>query len=195
MTQTIASFRDCPGHSGTVSILWSNSPDMSSPGIICDDSQQKATERTRLLKIPQPSSPSPYTSTSEVKLDEQHIVTKSYLVRWYVLLVYCLHLASNNLMWATTSPITDIVACYYGLSLWWINALSWTSMLVYVVFFLPVARFVDTYGLRATAIVGGCMNAVGCWLGYAGTSMLCSHHLFVSHRVCMHTPYYGLAVA
>ena len=167
----------------------STSPDKSSPGIVYGDSQQKETERTRLLKIPPPSSPSPYTSTSEVNLDEQHIVTKSYLVRWYVLLVYCLHLASNCLMWTTTNPITDIVACYYGLSLWWINALSWTSMLVYVVFFLPVARFVDTYGLRATAIVGGCMNAVGCWLGYAGTSMLYSHHLFVSHRVCMHTPY------
>ena len=151
----------------------STSPDKSSTGIVYDDSQQQATERTRLVKVPPPSSPPPYTSTtSEVKLDEQHIVTRSYLVRWYVLLVYCLHMASNGLMWATTSPITDIVACYYGLSLWWINALSWISMLVYVVFFLPVARFVDAYGLRATAIVGGCLNAAGCWLRYAGTGIL-----------------------
>ena len=152
----------------------STSPDKSSPGIVYGDSQQKETERTRLLKIPPPSSPSPYTSTSEVNLDEQHIVTKSYLVRWYVLLVYCLHLASNGLMWTTTSLITDIVACYYGLSLWWINTLSWTCMLVYVVFFLPVARFVDAYGLRATAIVGGCLNAAGCWLRYAGTGIMFS---------------------
>ena len=158
--------------------IQSTSPDMSSPGIDCDDSQQKATERTRLLKISLPSS---YTSTSEVKLDEQHIVTKSYLVRWYVLLVYCLHLASNGLMWATTNPITDIVACYYGLSLWWINALSWTSMLVYVVFFLPIARFVDAYGLRATAIVGGCLNAAGCWLKYAGTGIMI---LYLTMYVC-----------
>ena len=158
---------------------------MSSPGIVCDGSQQQRTERTRLFKIPPPSSPPSSTSTSEVKLDEQHIVTKSYLVRWFVLLVYCLHLASNNLMWATTSPITDIVACYYGLSLWWINALSWTSMLVYVVFFLPVARFVDAYGLRATAIVSGCLNAVGCWM----LEQVCCSLLFVSHRVCMRIPY------
>ena len=169
----------------------STSPDMSSSGIVYDDSQQKATERTRLLKVPPPSSPPPYTSTTEVKLDEQHIVTKSYLVRWYVLLVYCLHLASNNLMWATTSPITDIVACYYGLSLWWINALSWTSMLVYVVFFLPVARFVDAFGLRATAIVGGCMNAVGCWLKYAGSGniVLTYLYLFSIRILALHSLY------
>ena len=150
-------------------------PSCSSPDTHCDD-QQPATEHTPLIINIPSSSPPPYTSTNgEVKVDEEaksHIVTKTYPVRWFVLLVFCLHLASNNTVWITTSPISDITACYYGISLWWINVLSWTFMLTYVLFFLPVARFLELYGLRATAIVAGCINAIGCWMRFAGSGRL-----------------------
>lgn len=130
------------------------------------------TERTHLIHNIPPSSPS-YSSTGhEVKEIEEEerksFVAETYLCRWFVLLVFCLHLTSNNTVWATASPISDIVACYYGVSLWWINALSWACMLTYVLFFIPTQRFVEGYGLRATAIVGGCLNAIGCWLRFAG---------------------------
>ena len=145
----------------------------SNGSVLHHDDQQTATEYTHLI-VPS-SSPPPYAAAStdgEVKIDEEakkHIVTKTYPMRWFVLLVFFLHLTSNNIVWITTSPISDITACYYGVSLWWINAMSWAAMLMYVLIFLPVARFVDVCGLRATAIIGGCVNAAGCWLRFAGT--------------------------
>ena len=138
------------------------------------------TERTQLIHDTPPSSPTSYCSTDrdvreteeeeEIKEEQRkNFATKTYHIRWFVLLVFCLHLASNNAVWITPSPIADIVACYYGVSLWWINALSWTYMLTYTLLFIPVARFLDVYGLRVTAIVGGCLNAAGCWLRFAGS--------------------------
>ena len=128
------------------------------------------TEHTQLIQSPY--SPS-YSSTDhegkEIEEERKNFTTKTYPVRWFVLLVFCLHLASNNTVWITASPIADIVACYYGVSLWWINTLSWISMFTYTLLFIPVARFVGVYGLRATAIVGGCTNAAGCWLRFAGS--------------------------
>ena len=151
-------------------------PSRSSP-VTREDDQQPATEHTPLIDNIPSSSPPPYMSTDgDVKVvvdevDKSHIVTKTYLVRWFVLLVFCLHLGCNNTVWITTSPISDITACYYGVSLWWINALSWTYMLTYMLFFLPIAHFLERYGLRATAIVGGCINAIGCWMRFAGSGM------------------------
>ena len=128
------------------------------------------TERTQLIKDSFPCSVSYSSTRKEIEEEEgKNFTTKTYPVRWFVLLVFCLHLASNNTAWITASPIADIVACYYGVSLWWINALSWVSMFTYTIFFIPVAKFLDVYGLRATAIVGGCLNAAGCWLRFAGS--------------------------
>ena len=141
--------------------------------VLARDDQRPATEHTHLIVGVSTTSPPPYTTSTdgEVKIDEEakkDIVIKTYPMRWFVLLVFFLHLTSNNTVWITTSPISDITACYYGVSLWWINAMSWAAMLTYVLIFLPVARFVDVCGLRATAIIGGCANAAGCWLRFAG---------------------------
>ena len=134
------------------------------------------TERTRLFHDIPPCSPS-YSSTDHHDVEEieekekrrKVYATKAYPARWFVLLVFFLHLISCMVAWTTASPIADIIACYYGVSLWWINALSWTYMLTYTLFFIPVAKFLDVYGLRTVAIAGGCLNAAGCWLRFAGS--------------------------
>lgn len=95
-----------------------------------------------------------------------------YRMRWFVLLVFCLLLGTNNFGWICFSPIISILGCYYGVSIWWLNALSWAGMITYIVLFVPVARFVQVQGLRTTAVVGACFNAVGFWLRFAGSGKL-----------------------
>ena len=94
---------------------------------------------------------------------------KIYPARWLALGVYTLHEIASNIMWITFSPITSIAMCYYDVTLFWINALSWINMLVYVVFLFPATWFLERFGLRVTAIVGGSLNAAGGWLRFAGS--------------------------
>ena len=110
---------------------------------------------------------------------ERHcIVPKTYPVRWFVLFVFCLHLAVGNALWVSMSPINVVIACYYGVSEYGTYALSWVFMLVYVLFFIPAGRFLDTLGLRAAVIVSGCTNAIGTWLRYAGAGKTCPFFYF-----------------
>lgn len=97
---------------------------------------------------------------------------KVYPQRWLALVIFVSHNVTNNMMWITFSPITTIASCYYAISLFWINSLSWVFMLTFIVFLLPATWFSETYGLRATAIVGGCLNTIGAFLRYAGSGKL-----------------------
>ena len=94
---------------------------------------------------------------------------KVYPQRWLALGIFSLHEMTNNMMWIMFSPISTIAACYYDVSLFWINSLSWIFMVTYVVFLLPSTWFLEKFGLRATAIVGGCLNTVGAWVRFAGS--------------------------
>ena len=113
------------------------------------------------------------------------IVTKTYTTRWFVLFVFNLHFAVSNALWVSMSPINVVVACYYGVDLLWTYALSWVYMLVYVLFFIPAARFLDTLGLRAAVIVSGCVNAIGAWLRYAGAGKNSNYCCFFGKVIIM----------
>ena len=125
--------------------------------------QSTPTERTRLVKI---------TSSPDCEDVSSHFAVEKYPVRWFVLVVFSLNLAVSCTVWFTINPIADTVACYYGVSLWWINALSWVYMLTYVLLFIPGARFLDALGLRAAIIVSACCSAAGTWLRFAGAGEL-----------------------
>lgn len=99
----------------------------------------------------------------------QHVTTtRTYPVRWFVLLVFTLQLAMGNVLWVSKSPIDVILKCYYDVSLFWTNALTWVFMLVYVLLFIPAARFLSVFGIRTAVIISGCFNVFGTWLRYAG---------------------------
>ena len=102
-------------------------------------------------------------------INDSVVSTKTYPIRWFVLLVFSLQLAMGNVLWVSVSPIDVILACYYDVNLFWTNALTWVFMLVYVLLFIPAARFLDVMGIRVAVIVSGCFNAIGTWLRYAGS--------------------------
>ena len=94
---------------------------------------------------------------------------RTYRVRWFVLLIFWLHMLVNNWIWISFGSIADLVACYYDVSLFWVNTLSWVFMLVYLLGFMPTIWFLNRYGLKLTGVVAACANAVGAWLRFAGT--------------------------
>ena len=108
--------------------------------------------------------------TSSLLNDKETLVV--YKSRWLALGVFMLHMISNNAIWITFSPIASIVQCYYEVSLFWINALSWIYMLTYTLFIIPAMWFLERFGLKWTAVVGGCMNAAGAWLRFVGAGTL-----------------------
>lgn len=132
--------------------------DLSQGTAAAHGAHEQSTERTRL--------------TSPADNDENGssaFVAKAYHLRWFVLVVFALNVIVTNLLWATTNPIAEILACYYGVGLWWINALSWICMLTYVLLFIPGAQFLDVLGLRAAIIASACFNAAGSWFRFAGS--------------------------
>ena len=94
-----------------------------------------------------------------------------YRRRWLALAVFCLHLGVDNLYWIAFSPISVIASCYYGVGIFWINSLSWVYFVTLVIFFIPTMWFLKRFGLRVTAVIGGCALTAGGWLRFAGTGM------------------------
>lgn len=107
---------------------------------------------------------------------------QTYKRRWFVLGVFMSHMISNNVVWITFSPISTLAQCYYGVSLFWINALSWVYMLTYVLFSIPAVWFLEKGGLKWTALIAGTLNTAGSWLRFAGT-----RNSFTFSRVCVYT--------
>ncbi len=114
------------------------------------------TERTLLVVKTSPTTP----------------VTKSYSIRWFVLVVFTLNTAASNVIWATILPISTVAACYYGVGLGWINALTLCFFVTYILLFAPAAKFLEDYGIRSAVIVTACLNSAGAWLRFSGSGKL-----------------------
>lgn len=103
---------------------------------------------------------------------------KVYPSRWLALGVFISHMISNNAIWITFSPITTITQCYYNISLFWVNSLSWVYFITYIILIFPAVWYLENYGLKWTAILGGSLNAAGAWLRFAGSG----NSLYVNYK-------------
>ena len=115
------------------------------------------SEKTRLLlsskKEPEPS---------------DGAIIRTYWWRWVVLAVFVLNLGSNNFMWITFGPIEDVIRCYYNVSNFWVNSLSMTYMVTYIMLVVPSSWLLVKLGLRATTILGSFTTVLGACLRLAG---------------------------
>ena len=118
--------------------------------------------------------PPRYSSVQEKCTDDTggEVKIRTYWWRWNILIVFTLTLAHNNVVWITAAPVADVMRCYYGISNTWVNAMTANYMATYVLFFFPVAWFLDRYGLRPTMIVATLMNAFGTSLRVIGAGEL-----------------------
>ena len=92
-------------------------------------------------------------------MDEPDI--KVYAYRWIVLAAFMVITVLNQLLWITFAPITSDAAAFYGTSDLVIGLLSMSFMLVYILFVLPSAWVIDTWGLYAAVSIGAVLTALG----------------------------------
>ena len=101
--------------------------------------------------------------------EEEQFKAKVYPTRWFALLVFSLHLLDTNVTWINIGSIAELAECYYNVDVIWINALSYTYMITYVLLFVVAMWLLKRYGLRTVAICGACFNAAGAWLKFSGS--------------------------
>jgi MFS family permease len=96
---------------------------------------------------------------------------KVYRIRWFMLSIYMLLVASNQLLWITFAPITGDATKYYGVSDLRIGILSMCFMIVYVVVSIPASWIIDKYGIRIGVGIGALFTGVfGLFRGFAGNN-------------------------
>ncbi len=93
-----------------------------------------------------------------------------YRIRWFMLTIYMLLVAANQLLWITFAPITGDATRYYGVSDLRIGILSMCFMIVYVAVSIPASWIIDRYGLRTGVGIGAVFTGVfGLLRAFAGT--------------------------
>ena len=108
---------------------------------------------------------------------------KTYPWRWVVLAVFTLNNAITNYVWIMSAVIADLMSCYYGVSQTWVNLLSTSFMMSYVVLMWPGVWVMDRFGLRLPVVVSSGLVAMGAALRVIGTGLFVC--LFVLFFVCL----------
>lgn len=105
---------------------------------------------------------------------------KVYGSRWFILIIYMLLVASNQLLWITFAPITGESTRYYSVSDLSIGILSMCFMIVYVVVSIPASWIIDKYGIRIGVGIGAVFTGVfGLLRGFAGPD----YHLLLMAQI------------
>jgi cyanate permease len=89
-----------------------------------------------------------------------HSDFKVYRIRWFMLIIYMVMVAANQLLWITFAPITGDATRYYGVSDLSIGILSMSFMIVYVVVSIPASWIIDKYGIRIGVGTGAVFTGV-----------------------------------
>jgi len=96
---------------------------------------------------------------------------KVYAFRWLVLLAFVPIACMTQMFWITFAPITSAAAEFYHKSDLMIGLLSMSFMIVYILFALPAAWAIDTWGFRKAVGLGAVLTAVfGLTRGIFGSS-------------------------
>ena len=92
-----------------------------------------------------------------------------YRKRWFVLASFCLLNFSNGWCWITWSPLTALVADYWGVTEGAVDALSGIFMFVFVpINVISMWLVVNHLGLSKGLLIGATLNMIGLAVRYGG---------------------------
>jgi FLVCR family MFS transporter 7 len=136
-------------------------------------SQGTGSIHTALVTPKNESSPlfSPLASTDVEEDDDTVTEYQLYPKRWFVLASFCLLNFSNGWIWVTWSPLTTLVADFWGVSAGKVDALSGIYMYVFVPTNFMSMYLVSNYvGLAIGLKIGAVFNFLGTVVRFAGGS-------------------------
>lgn len=85
---------------------------------------------------------------------------KVYGRRWFILSVFMMMIAMNQLLWITFAPITRDAASYFRVTDLSIGILSMCFMIVYIFVSIPASWIIDKYGIRIGIGTGAVLTGV-----------------------------------
>nr|CAI5855693.1 unnamed protein product [Callosobruchus analis] len=88
-------------------------------------------------------------------------IVKVHKRRWVILTIYMIYSAISCFQWTEYSIITNLVTDYYNVSA---SAVDWTAvcfMVAWPVFVFPASYVIERMGLRAAALIGAFLTAIG----------------------------------
>ena len=94
--------------------------------------------------------------------------TKVYKVRWFILLIYCINIMNNGVMFMGLSAIPNVAAKFYGVNTVYIEWISNIFLLTYVFIALPGSYLNNKFGIRPILLVCSTLQLIGCALRLAG---------------------------
>ncbi len=80
--------------------------------------------------------------------------TQIYSYRWVILAAYMFLNLTIQIQWLTFAPIRSAAMVYYGVSGPWIDFLSMSYMLIFLILSIPASYIIDTYGIRTGLGIG-----------------------------------------
>lgn len=99
---------------------------------------------------------------------------RTYKWRWVVLTLFSTISSITNYIWIMSAIIGDVIKCYYGVNDTYLNFLSTSFMMMYVVLVWPVSWILGRYGLRLPVVIASVATALGACIRVIGTGMLAS---------------------
>eukprot|EP00794_Sanderia_malayensis_P018065 gene18065-19874_t len=104
---------------------------------------------------------SSYTASTGRVPTDAHIKTKTYWYRWYILGLFSLVGALENITWNTWGPIEASARNVYGWSKGTVSLLADWGAITFVLFVFPSAWVLDVKGLRTSTVLCAFFIAIG----------------------------------
>ncbi|KAJ4462033.1 putative MFS-type transporter [Paratrimastix pyriformis] len=94
---------------------------------------------------------------------------KLYKRRWLILALYSILSIWIQIIWIAFSPVAELTASYYQVPFFYVDALSSSWMLCFVLFSLAALQVFDRLGPRWGMIIGSTCLVAGCGIRWCGS--------------------------
>lgn len=86
------------------------------------------------------------------------------LPSYYMLFLFCMCGIVNQIGWIAFAPLSSVLQSTYGVSIYTINYLSQSFMIMYLPINQPAVLALDKQGLKFGTCIGILLTTLGLWL-------------------------------